>query len=222
MWGGAEREQCYSLCSLLVFSHSLCYPQVNWALLVLIPRWVGLCTFWDPAGLSNEISCEAGSFSRCRLNPQGVFNQGFEASSPRAGALVLHGLFRSLFVPPSLSPRSGELDIFITNMSLISVVPTWHHTQLLPYYCLYSLCCTVPLFYVPHVSEVIQLLPFSVWLISLSKTLSRPLLVVVNGNTSSFLMAEWDFIICVPHVLSPVICWKTLGWLPCLGRCQWA
>ena len=41
--------------------------------------WVGgLCTFWDPVGLSNELSCEAGSFSRCHLNPQEVFSQWFE------------------------------------------------------------------------------------------------------------------------------------------------
>ena len=38
-------------------------------------------------GLSNELSCEAGSFLRCCLNPQGVFNQWFEALFPRAGAL---------------------------------------------------------------------------------------------------------------------------------------
>ena len=38
-------------------------------------------------GLSNELSCEAGSFSCCRLNPMGVFNQRFEALFPCAGAL---------------------------------------------------------------------------------------------------------------------------------------
>ena len=38
-------------------------------------------------GLSNELSCEAGSFSRCRLTPTGVFTQRFEALFPRAGAL---------------------------------------------------------------------------------------------------------------------------------------
>ena len=39
--------------------------QANWALLVLIPVWVGLCMFYDPVSLSNELSCEAGSFSPC-------------------------------------------------------------------------------------------------------------------------------------------------------------
>ena len=41
--GGAKREQWHLLLSLLDFSHSLHYPQSNWAPLVLIPEWVGLC-----------------------------------------------------------------------------------------------------------------------------------------------------------------------------------
>ena len=36
------------LCSLLVFSHFPCYPQSNWPILMLIPRWVGLCTSRTP------------------------------------------------------------------------------------------------------------------------------------------------------------------------------
>ena len=59
-----------------VFSHFPHYPQSNWALLVLIPGSVGLCTFQDPVGLSNELSCESGSFSCCCLNPH-VFNKTF-------------------------------------------------------------------------------------------------------------------------------------------------
>ena len=35
---------------------------------MLIIGWVGLCTFWNPVSLFNELSCEAGSFSRC-CNP---------------------------------------------------------------------------------------------------------------------------------------------------------
>ena len=54
-------------------SHSLCYPQSNWAPLVLVPEWVGLCTLQAPVGLSNDLSCEAGSLSCCRPNPQGRF-----------------------------------------------------------------------------------------------------------------------------------------------------
>ena len=37
--------------------------------LVLIPRWVDLCMFYGPVSLSNELSCEAGSFYCCCLNP---------------------------------------------------------------------------------------------------------------------------------------------------------
>ena len=37
MWGGAEREQWCLLHSLPAFSHFPRYPQVKWALLVLIP-----------------------------------------------------------------------------------------------------------------------------------------------------------------------------------------
>ena len=65
--------------------------------------WVGLCTFLDPMGLSNELSCESGSFSCCCLNPQRVFKQRFEALFPRTGALGLHSLFHYLLVPPGLS-----------------------------------------------------------------------------------------------------------------------
>ena len=68
----SEREQWCLLCSLLDFSHFPLYPQSNWALLVLLPGWVGLCTLWAPVGLSNELSCEAGSFS-CHLNRHRFF-----------------------------------------------------------------------------------------------------------------------------------------------------
>ena len=47
------------------FQSLLPLPTGNWALLVLNSRWVVLCTFWDPVGLSKELSCEAGSFSWC-------------------------------------------------------------------------------------------------------------------------------------------------------------
>ena len=38
-------------------------------------------------GLSNDLSCEAGSFSCGSLNPMGVFTLRFEALFPPAGAL---------------------------------------------------------------------------------------------------------------------------------------
>ena len=42
---GSEREQCYLLGSRIGFSHFPRHPQAKWALLVLIPRRVGLCVF---------------------------------------------------------------------------------------------------------------------------------------------------------------------------------
>ena len=43
--GGVQEETMLLFNSWLAFNHFLLYPQANWALLVLIPRWVGLCTF---------------------------------------------------------------------------------------------------------------------------------------------------------------------------------
>ena len=102
---GSEREQLYLLRSLPVFSHFPGYPQSNWALLVLIPGWVGFCMFWDPVGLSNELSCEAGSFSHCCFNPHRCFQSevwGFISLHWNPG---LHNLSRSPVVSPGLSTR---------------------------------------------------------------------------------------------------------------------
>ena len=105
---GTERDQCCLLCSLQVFSHFPHHPQANWALLVLIPGWVGLCMFWAPVGLSNELSCEAGSFSHCRLNPTGVFSQTFESLFPSAGTLGCRVCCQVIQPPPCLkSSPSG-------------------------------------------------------------------------------------------------------------------
>ena len=49
--------------------------------------------------LSNDLSCEAGSFSCCRPTPTGVFTQRFEALFRRAGALGYVVCF-----PPRRSP----------------------------------------------------------------------------------------------------------------------
>ena len=74
--GEGERGSNGAFSTLPDFHHSLCYPQSNWARLVLIPEWVSLCSFQE----SQELSCESGSFSPCCLNPSPeVFNQKFEA-----------------------------------------------------------------------------------------------------------------------------------------------
>ena len=54
-------------------------------------------------GFSNDLFCEAGSFSCCRPNPMGVFNQSFEALFPCAGALGCTVCFAPPTIPPGLS-----------------------------------------------------------------------------------------------------------------------
>ena len=103
MGEGSEKEQCHLLLSLPVFSHFPCYPQANWALMVLISGWVGLCTFWDPVGLSSELSCEAGSFSHCCLNPHRCFYSEVLGCISPLWSPGLRGLLRFHFVPPGLS-----------------------------------------------------------------------------------------------------------------------
>ena len=99
---GSEREQCHLLSSRWAFTYFLPYPQANWALLVLISRWVVLCKFKHPVDLSKELSCEAWNSSLC-CNPHRVFSHGlwgFISSHWKPG---LHGLSRSPGVPPGLS-----------------------------------------------------------------------------------------------------------------------
>ena len=77
-----------SCSSLSDFSHSLRYPQSNWAPLVLIPEWVGLCTFSAPVGVSpTNCPVRLGVSPAAVSTPMGVFNQRFEALFPCAGAL---------------------------------------------------------------------------------------------------------------------------------------
>ena len=49
---GSEREQCLLLSPQPASCHFPHYPQAIWALPVLIPRWVVLCTVQDPVRLS--------------------------------------------------------------------------------------------------------------------------------------------------------------------------
>ena len=59
-------------------------------------------------GLSNVLSCEAGSFSCCCLNPTGVFSQRFEALFPCAGALGCVVCYSpQLFLPVYPHPYMG-------------------------------------------------------------------------------------------------------------------
>ena len=66
------------------------------------------------------------------------------------------------------------------------------NNQLILYICKYAsfllgsiVCCV---FQIPHVSDIIPYLSFSVWLSSLSKMTSRSIHAAANGRTSSFFM----------------------------------
>ena len=64
-------------------------------------------------GLSNDLSCEAGSLSRCRPNPHGCFNQRSEALFPRTGTLGYAGRFApcrsSRFICARVGPWGATL-----------------------------------------------------------------------------------------------------------------
>ena len=73
--------------SLLVFSHSLRYPRSDWALLVLLPEWVG-CAGPRPLWVSPTNSpVRLGVSPSAASTPTGVFIQGFEALFPHTGIL---------------------------------------------------------------------------------------------------------------------------------------
>ena len=105
MWGRDLRGNnavCSSLCRFSVTSpttHKQSGPFWCW----FPGGWVSVRsgTLW----VSKELSCEAGSFSRCCLNPHRCFQSvvwGFISWHWSPG---LCGLFRSPVVPPSLSAR---------------------------------------------------------------------------------------------------------------------
>ena len=97
--GGTEREQWLLLHSPLDFSDSLCYPQSNWAPLVLVPEWA--CAHSRPLWVSPMTSpVRLGVSPAAAPTPMGVFSQRFEALFPRAGALGY-----AVFFPPRHSSR---------------------------------------------------------------------------------------------------------------------
>ena len=67
--------------------HSLRHPQSNWAPLVLVPEWVGLCTPQAPVVSPRTSPVRLGVSPAAAPTPTGVFNQRFDALFPRAGAL---------------------------------------------------------------------------------------------------------------------------------------
>ena len=97
---GSEREQWCLLCSLPDFSHFPCYPQSNWALLVLLPN-VRACAHSRPLWISPTNSpVRLGVSPAAASTPTGVLNQRFEALFPRTGALG----YVVCFAPPPFVP----------------------------------------------------------------------------------------------------------------------
>ena len=123
--------------SLPVFSHFPLYPQSNWALLVLLPGWVGLCMFWGPVGLSSGLSCEAGIFS-CHRNPHGFFQSEvlrlyFPTLEPWVAQSVLLPAYQQenigMPVHQPLPYQAGPLHTAFLSSPLL---PVWMNVSSLP------------------------------------------------------------------------------------------
>ena len=121
--------------ALSLFLH---YPQVNWVLLVLIPRRVCLCMFQGPVGLSSALSCEAGSFS-CSRNPHRfsqpeVLRLSFPTPAPWAVQSVLLPSCSSWAIcirtwghqtlPHLFSPSAATLTRVLSTPLPVSALPT--------------------------------------------------------------------------------------------------
>ena len=108
MWERGPRGNnatCSALCWLSVTS-PVTHKRIGpfWC---RFPWWVVLYMFQDPVGLSNELSCEAGS-SPAASTPTGVFNQRLEALFPGAGILgCLVCVTPQLFLPVYLHTNVG-------------------------------------------------------------------------------------------------------------------
>ena len=95
-------EQCPLLSSPPAFSHFLHDPQANRALLVMIPRWVGLCAFQDCVGLPTNSPVRLG-VSPAATTPTGFYCQRFCGFISPHWNPGLQSQSRSPVVPPGLS-----------------------------------------------------------------------------------------------------------------------
>ena len=136
---GSKREQCCLFISLLAFSHFCHYPQANWALLVLIPGWVGFCTsrtLWV-SPMNSAVRVGVSPFDTSI--PTGVFNQkcwGFISLCWGSG---LCGLSCSPVVSPGLSAckcKTAQSAIchlpWSTSCSFAPVLSAWLHVSTSP------------------------------------------------------------------------------------------
>ena len=78
-------------------------------------------------------------------------------------------------------------------------------------------------FYIPHMSEIIWLLTFYVWLISLNMIFSRSIHMLANGNIVSYGWVVF-YSIYVPQLLYPIIYRRAFGCshvLSTMNMLQW-
>ena len=143
MWGKGQRGNNaarLALSRLLVTSpntHKQIGPFGHW----FLGGWVGLCIFLDPVGPSNELSCEAESFS-CHLNPHRIFTaRSFKAFFSGTGTLgCMVCLATQLFLPvyphANVGPPAAVLPSWSSNCHLatsplcpgflsLSLLPIW-------------------------------------------------------------------------------------------------
>ena len=123
MWGRGSRGDSVTGSALLVFSHFLCYPQSNWALLVLISSgWV--CVHSRSLWVSPMNSpLRLGVSSTATSTPTGDFNQrlwGFISSCWNPGFCSQP---HSLVIPPGLSAHKCGIPQSSSHLGCESSLP---------------------------------------------------------------------------------------------------
>ena len=106
-WGRGQEGVRHLLHSPLDFSFSLCYQQSNWAPLVLVPKWVGLCMPWPLWVSPKTCPVRLGVSPAAAPTPTGVFTQRFEALFPSTGALGYEVCSAPHFILVYLCPNMG-------------------------------------------------------------------------------------------------------------------
>ena len=100
-WGVREGTM-HLLGTQLAFSNFPCYAQAIWILLVLVPRWVVLCTFLDPVVSPTNSPVRLWVFPTA-ATPIYFYSQRFRGFISPCWNPGLHGLSYSPVVPPGLS-----------------------------------------------------------------------------------------------------------------------
>ena len=100
---GSAREQCCLLSFHPALNHLPGYPQANWALLVLIPRWMDFVYVLGLCGSLQQTLLWDWEFFLLLKPPTEFYSQRFWGFSSPHWNPGLRGLSYSQVVPPSLS-----------------------------------------------------------------------------------------------------------------------